>query len=383
MKLPWRNIRSRKSITAVNGRRGIIALLAILSFTVNAHAEFVVQNLQNFHYGDTNAPAPATNLSAENSATNWNISIPIVQFSDVPLTKAIESLALQGEFNCLLDPAYFPAKDSNGKAVAEPLVTKFIKNATPREALATILSDNQLTLIEDPVSHIDIITGAGQVTNLLLRGETEAETNPFSIHTNLIPLVQFNQVPITTGIDSLARQENVNYAIDPEVDWSYQNPEPELSFRLEKVTAWNTLVRILNLYNLVLLEDPVSHVAIVTSASRSLPAMNFSLFDVDTNNPLAGTNVVEKLIAFTNAPLDAVLENIIQKSSRNITLDSRITGTINPRSGWLEQMPRVSISWNITPQKALIALCRTYHLTIIQSPATGIIKIEPEPRKRK
>ena len=73
-----------------------------------------------------------------------------------------------------------------------------------------------------------------------------------------IPLIQFQDVPLTTAIENLARQANINYLLDPKI--SYGQPEangqvkaePTLSIRWENITAEHALIALLDNYGLQL-----------------------------------------------------------------------------------------------------------------------------------
>lgn len=93
--------------------------------------------------------------------------------------------------------------------------------------------------------------------------ETPATTplgaaNPAS---EVIPLIQIEDVPLTDAIRNLARQANLNFQFDPRVTASNQ---PNVSIRFENVTAAEALQAVLDNYDLVLVRDPRSKIARVT-----------------------------------------------------------------------------------------------------------------------
>jgi len=360
----------------------IVLLLALAVLSQPVFAQTKDTNILTFHFVPTNnstAVSTAAIVSPAKDVSHAEDVLPLIEFSSVPLTTCIESLARQGQLNYLIDPTLFPARDADGNILPEPLIDLRIKNITARTALKQLLHDHHLILLDDPISKIAIITTAGQITNALFTGLT---TNIMSPSMTLIPLIQFQDVPITMGIESLARQAGIKYAMR-NIKWGDAGAEPLLTLRLEDVTCWAALNRILSIHGLVIIDDPVSHIFQITRPSDLPPAVDASLFGIDTNQPPA-TNDVIPVIQFTDAPLDEILKALIHQGSLPITLDSRITGTIDPHAGWLPTMPTASLRWeNMTAAQALLALCKNYDLVIVKRPATGLLRIEPAPQRRR
>ncbi len=205
----------------------------------------------------------------------------------------------------------------------------------------------------------------------------------------LLPLVEMHDVPITAAIANLARQLDINYIIDPKLFASTDASgralaEPEVSFRLQNVSAREVLTRMLNLRNLVLREDPVTRVARITRINHPTPVVDASLLGMDTNNPVLATNEIIPLIQFSDVPLDTALENLIRQSQVEVRLDSRITGASHPPDSRFVPAPLVFIRWeNISAKQTIVALCQNYDLIIVKDAATGGLRIEPNPRVKK
>jgi type II secretory pathway component GspD/PulD (secretin) len=87
------------------------------------------------------------------------------------------------------------------------------------------------------------------------------DTNAAAATENIIPLIQFSDVPITTAVENLARQAGINYMLDPKIGYGQpdQNgqikPEPTLSIRWENITAESALLALLDNYGLQLIVD--------------------------------------------------------------------------------------------------------------------------------
>jgi type IV pilus assembly protein PilQ len=83
----------------------------------------------------------------------------------------------------------------------------------------------------------------------------------------VLPLVQFEDAPLVDVIKTLARQANLNLIFDPRV--TAPGPDgrpvhPQVSIRLENVTAQNVLEAVLNNNNLRLERDPKTKISRVT-----------------------------------------------------------------------------------------------------------------------
>jgi type II secretory pathway component GspD/PulD (secretin) len=116
----------------------------------------------------TNAPVdaafktpPATEPPAAVPATApaGSAGIPLIQFSDVPITTAIENLARQAGINYMLDPKIgFGQADANGQVKAEPQLSIRWENITAEHALVALLDNYNLQLVRDGKTGIDRIT---------------------------------------------------------------------------------------------------------------------------------------------------------------------------------------------------------------------------------
>ncbi|MFZ0828099.1 MAG: secretin N-terminal domain-containing protein [Verrucomicrobiia bacterium] len=124
-----------------------------------------------------------------------------------------------------------------------------------------------------------------------------------------IPLIQFQDVPITTAIENLARQAGINYLIDPKIGYGQpdQNgvikPEPTLSIRWENVTAEQALTALLDNYGLQLVSDRKSQIARISTKDPSAPI------------PLV-TRVVQLKYASTSNMVDSITASFTDKRSK-------------------------------------------------------------------
>jgi hypothetical protein len=332
---------------------------------------------------------------AESSGTNGAASVPadtnaaaakiepLIEMHDVPLSSAIESLARRAGANYLPEPGLLQKTDASGEPVAERTADFRLKNVTAKDVLMRLLNLHHLVLMEDPVSNIAIIARVSQSTNRLFSGMSEVALKfKYSQTNELLPLILLSDVPITTAIENLARQEDVRYMIDPRVSrqwWDSSSAgglrEPLINLRLEHITAWNTLNRMLNVYNLVIIDNPITHIWQVRGADELACQYHpdASLLGLDTNNPAALTNDSIPLIEFSDVQLYKALEALIRQASLPVVLDPQFKDD-HEAVGQIY----VSLRWeDTTAKQAIIAICQNYDLDIVKDGATGGLRIEP------
>lgn len=102
---------------------------------------------------------------------------------------------------------------------------------------------------------------------------TNSQHDPSSI----IPLIVMDEVPLTDAIKNLARQANLNYMLDPKINYGTPDAngavkaQPNVSLRWENLTADQALNAVLNNYNLVIIDDPKTHIARITVKDPAAP----------------------------------------------------------------------------------------------------------------
>ena len=110
--------------------------------------------------GTNAAPAVADTNAVATSTTNATATgvetIPLIQFSDVPITTAIEHLARQAGINYMLDPKIaYGQPDQSGQIKQEPVLSIRWENITAESALRALLDNYSLQLIVDKKTGID------------------------------------------------------------------------------------------------------------------------------------------------------------------------------------------------------------------------------------
>ena len=189
--------------------------------------------------------------------------IPQIVLDNVPLADAIRSLAQQADMNFILDPRSPGAVGLDGRLVEQPAVSGRWTNVTARQALDILLTNHDLVLIEIPVTTVARIApkqyNVKPVAANLVAGDTK----------NPIPLIQMQDVPLDAAIANLARQAQINVALDSAVPaFSKSGSAVTVSVRWNNVTARQALVALLDNYGLIMVEDPTTAVMRITTRER-------------------------------------------------------------------------------------------------------------------
>jgi type II secretory pathway component GspD/PulD (secretin) len=138
---------------------------------------------------------------------------------------------------------------------------------------------------------------------------TNASVDAASDASPTIPLIQFQDVPLTTAIENLARQANINYLLDPKISYGQPEangqvkPEPNLSIRWENITAEHALVALLDNYGLQLVANVDTKIYRITIKDpAALPPLT--------------TQVIQLKYAGTTNMMDSVQATFTDKRSR-------------------------------------------------------------------
>ena len=121
--------------------------------------------------------------------------------------------------------------------------------------------------------------------------------------------IQFQDVPITTAIESLTRLAGINYLLDPKIGYGQPDdkglikPEPVLSIRWENVTAQQALMALLDNYGLQLIDNPKTGIYKITTKDPTAP-------------PPLVTRVIQLKYANTSNMMTAVVSALTDKRSK-------------------------------------------------------------------
>ena len=250
-----------------------------------------------------------------------NPVIPVIEMHDAPMSTVIESLARAGNINFIFDARltdWWGMPDAKGDLTHEPVLTLRWQHLTAKEALLQVLGEHHLVLAEDALTTIARITYTNQSVNpgdaALLKGDT-----------NLVPWIQFQDVPITLALENLARQAGIGYVLDPKIGYGMPDKhgqikaEPSLSLRWEHVTATQAFVAICENYDLVVRRDPTSGIALIRAKGHSISNfLDANLFGSDTNGAV--------LIQMEEVRLGEALKQLAKKANLKVVIEPSRSG---------------------------------------------------------
>jgi type II secretory pathway component GspD/PulD (secretin) len=151
--------------------------------------------------------------------------------------------------------------------------------ATNDTAAATVTATNDTTAVtatNAPATAVPAVATAATDTNAAPAGTNGAPV------TAAIPLIEFQDVPLTVAIENLARQAGINYLLDPKIGYGQPDAngqvkaEPTLSIRWENVTAEQALLALLNNYDLQLSLDPRTKIGRISIKDPAAPPPLFT-----------------------------------------------------------------------------------------------------------
>ena len=247
----------------------------------------------------------ASNETAAATATNPPAA-PAVSANESPAAAASNETAAATATN----PPAAPAVSTNeSPAVAASSETAGATATNPPVVAATGTN-------ESPAAAASNETAGAIATNPPVAAATGTNESP-SMTTNTpqaaaaatIPLIQFQDVPITTAIENLARQAGINYLLDPKIGYGQPDvngqikPEPTLSIRWENITAQQALLALLDNYNLQLVEDRRTRIARITTKDPTAP-------------PPLSTRVIQLKYASTSNMVDSIQASLTDKRSK-------------------------------------------------------------------
>ena len=242
------------------------------------------------------------------------------------------------------------------------------------------------TIALSRIVHARVSQSNAEVMSLTM---TLTATNiPPTNNNRILPLIQMKDVPMTPAIENLAKQTDINHIVDPKLFPLLDSkgnpiPQPLVTLQLTNVSPKDALTQMLNLHNIAMIEDPVTHVSRITRANPDTKIVNASLLHMETNSWAFSSNGIIPLIQFQDVPIDLALNNLIQQGAMKIEIDPRLAGVdISPDSPFIPSQ-LISIRWrNITAKQAIVALCENYDLVIVKDDATGAIQIKPSPKTK-
>jgi type IV pilus assembly protein PilQ len=190
-----------------------------------------------------------------------------------------------------------------------------------------------------------------------------AETTPAAAapaQNATIPLIQFQDVPLTTAIDNLARQAGINYIMDPKVGYGQPDErgqikaQPNISIRWENLTAEQALNALITTYGLqisadaktgisrVTVKDPAAAEPLVTkivqlkfaSPSNIVTSVQ-TVFTDKRSKVIADIRTSQLVVSATEKELEAV-DKLIERldtQTKQVLIEAKILETtLSPKS---------------------------------------------------
>jgi hypothetical protein len=185
----------------------------------------------------------------------------------------------------------------------------------------------------------------------------------------VIPIIQLDNVPLPMAIENLARQDGMNFILDPALAVS----SSVVNLKLENVTAGQALQKLLREQNLFLVKSAASTVTRISVTNQITTP-------VDANWVRAETNAVVPLMQFSHAPLDVALARLGASANLELDIDPGLSRPVFTPGKPFKPPEMVSFRWeNLTPRQAFAAVCENYELILSADSATGRVQIRQLP----
>lgn len=318
----------------------------------------------------------STNLFSASAVNPADQVIPVIEMKGVPFSVAITQLEQEAGVSYPLNMQLsntLNMTDDEGLRTHDPLVNFRWTNITAQAALLRLLDKYQLTIYQSPLTMVSLITFKDEAVppmDAVLLG-TGTNLSPLSATDTNLPLISFEDVPITLALKHLARQALLNYLLDPEIGYGQQDEngntihEPTITHRWTNATASAVFAAVCRHYRLPIVRDPHTGVVLVRFPGHDVNFVKPDFYGTDTN--------VIPLIQFEDVPLSIAVQNLAQQMGTKYILSPRIES-----SGPGGSEPQVTVRCeNLTAKQALAALCENYDLEITLYPISGIVRIEP------
>jgi type II secretory pathway component GspD/PulD (secretin) len=249
-----------------------------------------------------------------------------------------------------------PAADTNeSPSVTNSNVTTSVTTSNVTTSITSVTTSNapETTAVSpEPSAAVSTNETAEVTTNTLV-----------TVSTNALP-IQFQDVPLTTAIENLARLAGINYLLDPQIAYGQADQngkiktEPTLSVRWENITARQALMAVLDNYGLQLVEDPKTQIARITAKDPTAPL------------PLS-TRVVQLKYASTSNMVDAVQAALTDKRSRVIQ-DTRTSQLVVVATEKEQDAVNILIDQLDKPTRQVLIETRLMEVSSSPSTAKGI-----------
>ncbi|HTX21918.1 MAG TPA: secretin N-terminal domain-containing protein [Candidatus Aquilonibacter sp.] len=194
--------------------------------------------------------------------------------------------------------------------------------------------------------------------------ESAAATNTTTMADAKVPLISFQDVPLTTVIQSLARAADINYMLDPSIVYGQPDQngqtktEPTLTIRWENITAKQALLAVLDNYNLQLVVDRTIGIDRITPKDPTAP-------------PPLITRVIQLKYAGVSNMVDSIQATLTDKRSR-VLADTRTSQLVVVATQPEQDAVDTLVSQLDTPTRQVLIETRLIEISSNPSTAKGI-----------
>ncbi len=219
----------------------------------------------------------------------------------------------------------------------------------------------------------------------------------------VVPLIVIDDVPLIDAVKNLARQAGLNYIPDPKL--LTMSNQPNVSMRLDNVTAQDALTAVLETYNLQIIHDPRIKVSRITIKDPKAADPLFSkiiqlkyaqptnLIDIvkrtisDRGQVLGDPRTSQLIVVATEKEFPAVDELIakLDTPTRQVLIEAQLWETAkNPRSvkgiDWAGTFAAQNVSFGngrMDPSKSFTETVSPGNPTTVNIPGKGPTTVTP------
>jgi hypothetical protein len=139
------------------------------------------------------------------------------------------------------------------------------KRFTAGDAFSNLCKTYGIVVFKDPASSVFFIQAKNYPQRFL-------NAALFGRDTNVIPVIQFNDIPFTQALKEMGQKAKIDYILDARIRFDTQNvyggmsAEPRLSLRWQNLTATQAFIAICEHFGLNVVKYPISGIIRVEPA---------------------------------------------------------------------------------------------------------------------
>jgi hypothetical protein len=136
-------------------------------------------------------------------------------------------------------------------------VTGRWENKSAKEMLTLLLQQHKMMIVSNPATSVERIGLTNQIIKPVPASQVGTETN------QIVPLIDFDEIPLDTAIKKLAAHANVAVVLDPAILPASPGRTPggripTVTLRWENLSGKQALAALLDNYGLMMSKDPVT-----------------------------------------------------------------------------------------------------------------------------